>query len=111
MASKQDGGCLVVYTRCEPGRDDEFNKWYDEIHVGEVLALPGMTACQRFKLSDSQMMPDHKFRYMAIYEFDCSPAEALKAMGEGAGGFNMSEDLEAPYMAIYEPLGDRVLSK
>ena len=30
---------LVVFTEAMPGRDGEFNEWYDEVHLKEVLEV------------------------------------------------------------------------
>ena len=30
------------------GREDEFNRWYDEIHLDEVLQISGFKSAQRF---------------------------------------------------------------
>jgi len=39
---------LQVSTRALAGREEEFNRWYGEVHVGEVLAVPGFSSCRRF---------------------------------------------------------------
>jgi hypothetical protein len=43
---------LSVRSRAMPGRQEEYDRWYDEIHVGDVLALPGFLSCQRFRELD-----------------------------------------------------------
>ena len=35
---------------------DEFNTWYDDVHMREVLALPGVKSARRFKLASSQII-------------------------------------------------------
>jgi hypothetical protein len=52
---------------------DEFNQWYSDVHVKEVLALPGVNSCRRFKLASSQIMPGDDAagrQYLALYEID-----------------------------------------
>jgi hypothetical protein len=39
---------LLVLTNPVPGREAEFNDWYDNRHVPEVLAVPGFVSCTRF---------------------------------------------------------------
>jgi hypothetical protein len=41
---------LVVMSDALDNRDDEFNNWYDNIHLKDVLAVDGIVAAQRFKL-------------------------------------------------------------
>ena len=52
---------------------DEFNQWYDDVHAKEVLAIPGVKSCRRFKLAPSQIMPGDDAagrRYLALYEVE-----------------------------------------
>ena len=35
-----------------PEREDEYNDWYTNTHLPEVLDIPGITAARRFKASD-----------------------------------------------------------
>ena len=42
-------GQMLVYTNAVEGRDEEFNRWYDEIHLPEVLALPEFTRASRMR--------------------------------------------------------------
>ena len=43
-------GVMVVQTGCEPGREDEYNDWYSNTHIPEVLAVPGFVGARRFKV-------------------------------------------------------------
>jgi hypothetical protein len=52
---------------------DDFNQWYDAVHMQEVLALPGVKSARRFKLADTQIMPGDDAagrRYLALYEVE-----------------------------------------
>ena len=31
---------MMVLTRCKPGTDEEFNDWYDRIHIPDLLSIP-----------------------------------------------------------------------
>ena len=44
----------IVYSNPLQGRDDEFNVWYDNVHVPQLLAVPGMLSAQRYNLLDSE---------------------------------------------------------
>ena len=37
--------------------DAEFNDWYDRVHTQEVLRVPGVRSCRRFRLAPVQVMP------------------------------------------------------
>jgi hypothetical protein len=76
----------MVLTNSVEGQDVEFNDWYDNIHLAEVLALDGFVSATRYKLSDSQLPADEmapsQHRYAAIYELDTEPAQAFQALLE-----------------------------
>jgi hypothetical protein len=53
--------------------EGEFNRWYDEVHVPDVLGIPGIVAATRYRQSPFQRQPyhgRHSYRYLAVYELD-----------------------------------------
>ncbi len=77
---------LVVLSNATEGGDEEFNKWYTDTHLGDVLKLKGYKAAQRFKLSDKQMGGEQPYRYLALYEVETEdPAEAAAELRGDAG--------------------------
>ena len=51
----------------------DFNQWYDDVHMQEVLALPGVKSARRFKLANAQIMPGDDAggkQYLALYEVE-----------------------------------------
>jgi hypothetical protein len=63
----------VVMTNPLDNRHDDFNDWYSNIHIRDVMRLPGAIAVQRFVLSADQLPEDggvewSKTQYLAIYE-------------------------------------------
>ena len=42
---------LIVYTDPADGREDEYNAWYDDVHLPEFTALPGVINGRRFKVA------------------------------------------------------------
>ena len=103
---------LLVQSNPTDGNEAEFNKWYDEIHLGEVLEVQGFTAAQRFKVAGEPATgtPDHS--YLAIYEVEAEPPQdALDALGKAiGGGMNLSDaiDLANVSAVLYSPLGERI---
>lgn len=77
---------LVVMTNPVAGREDEFNDWYENQHIADVLALPGFVGAQRFELGDGQVGPELSpqgyHRYLVLYEIEIDPAAALQILGE-----------------------------
>ncbi|MCH2172685.1 DUF4286 family protein [Myxococcota bacterium] len=102
-------GRLVVSTCFKAGQEAEFNKWYDEVHIPEVLGLGVFTAAQRFRMSDSQAM-DQSHQYLALYEFEGDAKEAVDALLSASGKLNMSDTLESPFMSVVEEISERVVA-
>ena len=71
---------MLVFTDPVEGKEDEYNAWYNDVHLAEVIESPGFVRAQRFEVAD--MMPgvtDHK--YVAVYEMDSDePESQIKAM-------------------------------
>lgn len=42
---------------------DEFNKWYDETHIPEILTVDGFVSARRFVSADGS-------KFVAVYEID-----------------------------------------
>ena len=62
---------FIVYTNAVEDRDDDYNEWYDNQHLNDVLTIPGVVAAQRFALSDKQRLdPPFPWKYAAIYEIE-----------------------------------------
>ena len=67
---------LLVFTNAADGKDDEFNRWYNEVHLVDVLAVDGFVAAQRFALKDmSGSASPH--RYLAIYEVETDDIDGV----------------------------------
>lgn len=108
MAKKS---CLwLVWTRCAPELDAEFNKWYDEVHLPLLNKGGHIASVKRYKLSPE--VPSEQPPYLAVYEFkDVATfkawqtsealAEARKEMKGTWGG----RDMEIKARAFYEPVG------
>jgi hypothetical protein len=101
------GGRMVVFTNFAAGREQEYNRWYDDVHVPEVLEVGPIVGCQRFKVVDSQMMPQ-THSYLAIYEFEGGAKEALDALQAANGSMAMTDAMQDPHLCMVEPLGPRV---
>lgn len=101
---------LMVFTSPTDGQEPEYNEWYTNTHLAEVLEIPGIVAAQRWKVADHQVdeLPEH--RYLAVYELDERPAaDVIAALVEAASTMIMSPALGGAQMVLYEPLTGRVL--
>lgn len=88
---------FLVFTNARDGRDDEFNAWYDEIHLPEVVEVPGFTGAERYAIRPQPGEPAPTHRYLAIYDMETDDVSATLRgmMKKGAsGGFRMSDALD-----------------
>jgi hypothetical protein len=102
---------LVVLSMPTPGQDEEYNRWYSEEHLDDVLRVPGFVAAQRFKLcaDGPKGLPA---QYLAVYEMDTdAPAAAFAALGEAtqAGRMQISSalDTENVVAGVFTPITER----
>ena len=78
---------FVGFTNRVEGQDDAFNAWYSDVHLKDVLKVPGIVTAQRFKLSDVQRdQPPFPWRYLALYEIETDDLNhTLAALKKRAG--------------------------
>lgn len=95
---------LVALSNAAEGRDDDFNTWYDEQHVPDVLAVPGVVSAERFICASGG---PHK--YMAIYEIETDDlgsvlAEFGKRPGTDLMPVSDALDFSTAQVAFWQPL-------
>jgi hypothetical protein len=104
----------VVFTEPLPGRDDAYNDWYNNRHLGDVLAVDGFVAAQRFKLVELDSNSQPASRYMAIYEIEADdPKAELDRLVQAfeAGNMPVSDalDIGSAKTILYQPIGERIV--
>jgi hypothetical protein len=95
---------FLSFLNAQSGKNEEFNDWYRDIHLPEVLTIPGFVGAQRFKLSDAQLPGmETRWKYLVIYEIDDeSPAHALAGLAARmSGGGMVISDALAPDVAAW----------
>ena len=88
----------------QSGKDEEFNNWYHDVHLPEVLTIPGFAGAQRFKLSAAQLPGmETRWKYLVIYEINGdTPAHALAELAARmSGGGMIISDALAPDVAAW----------
>jgi len=68
---------LIVMSDAVEGRDDEYNDWYDRVHLADVLAVPGFVAARRYVAEPSVHGELPAQRYLAVYEMEGDDLDAL----------------------------------
>ncbi len=106
MAAKKGRGLLMVYVDVPAEAEEEFNRWYNEEHIPERLALPGVLNAARYVARQGGP------KYLACYELDQpeayfsdtwqnilkNPTEWTKRMSPSVVGSNLTLNL---YRMIY----------
>ena len=70
---------FLVLTNAVPGSEAEFARWYDEVHLRDVLAVPGFVSAQRFALDDAGTGELGGYRFLAIYDMESDDPDATMA--------------------------------
>ncbi|OGB91286.1 MAG: hypothetical protein A3G35_09735 [candidate division NC10 bacterium RIFCSPLOWO2_12_FULL_66_18] len=101
-------GLLLFMADIDAKREDEFNRWYEEEHVPERLAIPGFLRACRYKAVVGAP------RYLALYEVVSpdvfSSAEYLrylKGPGETAGTKSILTSTTNVTRNIYMKISER----
>jgi len=108
---------FVVFTNpVSADAEDEYNRWYQDVHLKDVLAIDGFVSAQRFRFIDVAALgdvPAPSHPYLALYEFDGDDVEATAAAMSAAAGTDamvMSPALDGDNARAWfaEPIGARV---
>jgi hypothetical protein len=64
MAKTRGTGLLMAWTDVDPAFEAEFNAWYDQEHIGRLLAVPGFLSGARYRALRGGP------KYLAMYELE-----------------------------------------
>lgn len=107
-----DRHVLVVFTSPAEGREAEYNDWYTNEHLPDVLAIDGFVAAQRFELAPMDPPRDGRHPYLAVYEVEGDLAAADSALNAALTTMHITGALERgrTHAAYYTPLTPRVVA-
>ena len=57
-------GLLLFMTDIDPAHEDEFQRWYEEEHIPERMAIPGFITARRFRAIEGAP------KYLAVYDLE-----------------------------------------
>jgi hypothetical protein len=103
---------FVVFTKPVPGREDEFNDWYTNTHLDDVLDLGDYVSAQRFKFVYSSGEEPSR-EYMALYEVETDdPVETqrrlIEVVATDAMPFSPAIDRSMSVGWYFEPLTEKI---
>jgi len=70
-------GVLAVVANCDPAREAEFNRWYDDVHLLDIMETGAFHTAYRYESTDVATTGG---KYLAIYESEYEPAKAREIM-------------------------------
>lgn len=93
---------VMIFTRAHAGREAEFDEWYENTHLDDVLAtVPGWTAAQRFHLVH-QLGVEMPSPHVAVYQAEGdNPQAVLNALNETRPARVISDAMDASDFAMY----------
>jgi len=103
---------VIVLSNPVAGREAEFNAWYTNTHILDLLKCPGVITAQRFKAVEAQS-PNAAQRYIAQYEVETDDLAATMALIQGRLGgpqMPMSEafDMATAVFLVVEPVTEKI---
>jgi hypothetical protein len=108
---------FLALTNPVAGKEDEFNQWYDQHHVPDVVNVPGFISGQRFKLADAQFGGEASkaYKYLAVYEIETDDIAAtlkeLRARG-GTADITPSDAIDHNALTyMFAPIREKVMAK
>jgi hypothetical protein len=86
---------LLVYTSPVPGLEADYHRWYDEVHLAEVLGVPGFVAAERYAAAGPG-------RFAALYTIESEDIDgALRIFDERRARFRMPPSLDPRSVEIH----------
>ena len=82
------------YSNPVEGREDEYNDWYDNVHLPELLAMfPQIKSARRYSAPSDSTSPQ---RYLTIYEIEGDLNTTVEAIdiAAAAGKLNLSDAID-----------------
>jgi hypothetical protein len=100
---------VVQSSPASPEQDAEFNKWYDDEHLPEMLSLAGFTAARRYRLRETATAAAPAHGYLTIYEVEADDLDAalaaMRARPRGATTDALSLD-PPPLVLFYDLIAE-----
>ena len=89
---------LVVRVDIAPTVETEWNQWYDQVHLPEILKVPGFLSGRRYRAVEGTP------KYMALYELESVKAFYSEAFNRARGWGQFLSQISNRTLNVYEPL-------
>lgn len=111
---------MVVFSNPKgAGEEVEYNRWYTDKHLPDVVGVPGIVSATRYRLDKAVSMgeiPANSSGYLAIYELEAETTDELNAINAAmaaaieAGSVDISPSLDEAKLEVSfaVPITERV---
>jgi hypothetical protein len=101
---------FLVISRPVEGQEKEYDDWYQNTHLRDVVAIDGFKSAQRFRLQQSVMPGPDLPPYLAIYDLETDDIngavqELMKRSASGQMVISKALCTDGGMAAIYEESG------
>jgi hypothetical protein len=104
---------LLVQTKAVEGHDEEFNDWYTNTHLTDVLNLDGFVAATRYRFNPTSLHPGEPntpapYEYVAVYEIEGDLDAAVQSLADARAGMYISPAMDSEKISLlYTPITER----
>lgn len=103
---------MIVLSRPAAGREDEYNDWYQNFHLAQVVNIRDIKSAQRYRLA-RKLVEGEAHPYAAIYEIETNDIDAVLDELRAAAGtesLKISDALATDFTnaTVYEEFGNAV---
>lgn len=67
---------VMIKSNAAPGRDADYEDWYNNIHLDEILRLPGFVSGRQFRVRNENGVEHSAFSHVALFEIESEDVDA-----------------------------------
>ena len=110
---------ILALTNPTEGKEGEFNRWYDDHHIDDVIDVPGFVSARRFRLAERQYQQNrtpNRHRYLALYEIETDDLDATlddlySRVGTPAMLMSDAIDLDGMNAPVFEQFSGPIMAE
>jgi hypothetical protein len=112
MAKSADEGGMIMEVRVDvdPDHEEEFNRWYDEVHLPDMMGCPGFRRARRFvaaPVTTKKGAPPPTYtcpKYVALYEIDSEEVLQTPEFQDRRGWGHLQPYVKNPQIFLYRKI-------
>jgi hypothetical protein len=103
---------LIERSNPVPGKEQEYNDWYNNEHLPDLMTVPGIVAARRWKVVGKPYQgAEFSHRYICVYQIETDDIDKfLETLVKCVEAFNVSDaiDLAGMQTIVFRAITDRV---